>query len=257
MNRHRTSGAVAFARYAYPPNLLGYCGPDDHQALLEYADAEVVDGGLRQLAQGFDGAWPYLQLIAGCSGIDDPLEHRVVEAYWLGSPLLDAVDFRSLGSSLEERFRSRAGTDWDRLAELIPAGGIPHHSLHVFGVYPWVGLLRSGHVDRPLQVLDRCRIRWGTVVELIDDRAVVRYRPLTFERGVLALGEPTTESVTAGRGGRALAPNLEVGDTVAMHWDWICERLRPAQVSALRSYSQRTLDLINRLPVPGPAAVLS
>ena len=118
-------GAVAFARYAYPPNLLGYCGPDDHGALLEYADAQVVDGGLVQLARGFDGAWPYLQLIAGCSSIEDPLDARVVEAYWVGSPLLEAVGLSDLGSSLESRFKSRAATEWDRLAELIPAGSLP------------------------------------------------------------------------------------------------------------------------------------
>ena len=27
-------GAVLFARYAYPPNELGYCGPDDAAAIL-------------------------------------------------------------------------------------------------------------------------------------------------------------------------------------------------------------------------------
>ena len=27
-------GPVLFARYAYPPNALGYCGPDDPAALL-------------------------------------------------------------------------------------------------------------------------------------------------------------------------------------------------------------------------------
>ena len=62
-------GPLLFARYAYPPNALGYCGPQDHRALLEYAAAGVVDRGLRELAQGFDGAWPYLRLIAEAAGI--------------------------------------------------------------------------------------------------------------------------------------------------------------------------------------------
>jgi len=33
------SGAAMFARYAYPPNELGYCGPGDGQDLLEFAHA--------------------------------------------------------------------------------------------------------------------------------------------------------------------------------------------------------------------------
>jgi len=251
------SGAVTFARYAYPPNLLGYCGPTDHGALLEYADAQVVDGGLVELARGFDGAWPYLQLIAGCSSIGDPLDPKVVEAYWIGNPLLETVGMSDLGSSLEERFRSRAASEWERLSDLIPAGGLPHHSLHVFGVYPWLGLLRSGHVDQPMHVLDRCRIRWGTIEALVDDHAIVTYQPLAWREGRLVLGERTTERVTAADQGRALALGLEVGDVVSMHWDWICERLSPEQLRALQSYSQRTLDLVNGLPVPGPAAVLS
>ena len=39
--------------------------------------------------------------------------------------------------------------------------GAPQHSLHVFAVYPWLGLLRGGMDGPPLEVLDRCRIRWG------------------------------------------------------------------------------------------------
>ena len=33
-----TAGPVVFARYAYPPNALGYCGPADSGALLKEAD---------------------------------------------------------------------------------------------------------------------------------------------------------------------------------------------------------------------------
>ena len=78
-----------FVRYAYPPNALGYCGPADFAAFREYAAAGVVDPGLVQLAQAFAGAWPYLELIAHGCGIGDPLDRRVVEAYWVGNGLLD------------------------------------------------------------------------------------------------------------------------------------------------------------------------
>ena len=35
-----------FVRYAYPPNALGYCGPDHSAAFREYAVAGVADQGL-------------------------------------------------------------------------------------------------------------------------------------------------------------------------------------------------------------------
>ena len=41
------------------------------------------------MAREFAGAWPYLELIAHGTGLDDPLDRRVVEAYWVGSPRLD------------------------------------------------------------------------------------------------------------------------------------------------------------------------
>ena len=58
------SGALRFARYAYPPNELGYCGPDASRQLLEQVSAGVDDHDLHRLLRGFEGAWPYLQLIA-------------------------------------------------------------------------------------------------------------------------------------------------------------------------------------------------
>jgi len=122
---HATPGPILFARFAYPPNELGYCGPPDSRALLHYGAAGFVDPGLGQLARGFAGAWPYLELIARATGIADPLDRRVVEAYWMGNELLDRVDMTLFGNSLLERFRRRAGSYWGHLSEAIPVGAYP------------------------------------------------------------------------------------------------------------------------------------
>ena len=53
--------------------------------------------GLELLARQFAGAWPYLEFIAGVSGIKDPLDRRVVEAYWLGNDLLERIDMKTFG----------------------------------------------------------------------------------------------------------------------------------------------------------------
>src|SRR5580693_7950991 len=98
-----------FVRYAYPPNALGYCGPADFAAFREYAVAGVVDRGLVRLARAFGGAWPYLELIAAGCGIGDPLDRRVVEAYWVGNDLLDKVPVTEIGDSMQDRFRHRTG----------------------------------------------------------------------------------------------------------------------------------------------------
>jgi Family of unknown function (DUF6390) len=241
-----TVGPLLFARYAYPPNSLGYCGPADHAALLEYGAAGVVDAGLVQLARGFEGAWPYLEIIAGANGIADPLDARVVEAYWVGNPLLDRVDMRSFGSHLLDRFRGRVGRSWEHIAESIPAGAAPHHSYHVFCVYPWLGLLRAGRTKEPLEVMDRCRIRWGQVVAATGELITVSSRPLVWDGRELGFGPPRLEPAAGATGGKGFLRDLVPGEWVSLHWDWVCDRLTAGQLEALRRYTRRDLNLANR-----------
>lgn len=251
-----STGPLRFARYAYPPNSLGYCGPDDHAALLEYGAAGVTDRGLVELARGFEGAWPYLEVIAGANGLADPLDPRVVEAYWVGNGLLDRVDVRGFGDFLDERFRGRAGRGWASIADTVPAGAVPHHSFHVFLVYPWVGLMRAGWSEHPLRVLDRCRIRWGIVAEVDGDLVTVRYRPLTWDGRDLRLGSSTIERVPAAIEGAGFVRDLQPGEWVSLHWDWVCDRLTPVQLRALRHFTFRHLRMANAVSHRPRAAVL-
>lgn len=250
------SGLQMFARYAYPPNERGYCGPDDHRALLEYRTAGAIDGGLASLARAFHGPWPYLQLIAERTGEGGPFSQRVVEAYWVGNDLLDRVDTHDFGHVVEARFKPRVGRSWPGMAEAIP-GGIPHHSFHVFVTYPWVGLLTETDRGEPLQILDQCRIRWGRVEAIAGDTAVVRSRHLTWDGHRLDLGPPSVETVTVAVGGLGFTDPLRPGDWVSMHWGWICDRLTHRQLADLRRYSGRQLRMTNeKLDHPGPAMVL-
>jgi len=243
-----TDGPLLFARYAYPPNELGYCGGEDHRALLEQTSAGVVDGDLRQRLREFEGAWPYLELIAAANHLDDPLDAQVVEAYWLGSRLLERVGPALLAGSLDERFRRRAGRSWPALVEAIPNGALPHHSFHVLGIYPFVGLLRSGVVSEPLHVLDRCRIRWGRVLAVVDDTAVVESQPLEWDGHRLVLGAVRDEMAVTGEGTMRLSRGLTPGDWCSLHWDWVCDRLKPTQVRSLRHYTQTQLAAVNDAP---------
>lgn len=239
-------GAQLFVRYAYPPNSRGSCGPPDSDALLHYGQNRVTDQGLAQLARGFAGAWPYLELIAATSGIADALDRRVVEAYWVGNPLLRSVGVSDMGNSMEDRFRARTGSRFGHLADDVIAGGVPHHSFHVFDVYPWLGLLTDARrFSTALEVLDRCRIRWGRVVSLMGDEAVVRSAPLVWDGVQLALGDPCTETVRYAVAGSGFIDDLVVGDVVSLHWDWICDRLTTRQLQQLQYYTDRHLRIAN------------
>lgn len=246
------TGPVLFARYAYPPNELGYCGPGDSSALLEGAAAADQSGELTHLATHFDGAWPYLALIARCNGIDDPLDRRVVEAYWTGNELLWRVPASALFVSLRERFEARAGTQFSAMLAAASVS-VAQHNFHVFAVYPWLGLLRAGMDGAPLEVLDRCRIRWGQVDTVAGDFAWVRSRALGFDGHHLTLGNERLERVRHRLDGVGPVPRLAPGDAVALHWDWISDRLTPQALHWLVACTRRNLAAVNALPRPGPA----
>jgi hypothetical protein len=249
------SGPVLFARYAYPPNALGYCGPSDATEFLETAldGRHITD--LTRLAARFEGAWPYLQLIASCNGIADPLDYRVAEAYWVGNQLVARVPQSALARSMGSRFEIRAGRRFDSLVSAVPAGGIPQHNFHVFAVYPWLGLLRAGTDGPPLEVLDRCRIRWGRVLTVAGDLVVVRSRELCFDGSRLTLGPDRVEKARYSLDGATLTADLQPGDTVSLHWDWVCDRLSPSALRWLQYCTLRNLDAVNSLAEPGPAVV--
>jgi hypothetical protein len=249
-------GPTLFARYAYPPNERGSCGPPQYRTLFEYGVAAEVDPGLELLARGFAGAWPYLEFIAGVSKIPDALDHRVVEAYWLGNALLDRIDMATFGNALMDRFRKQMGRSWSHLSEAIPAGAVPHHSFHVFHVYPWVGLLGNGRGE-PLEVLQRCRIRWGQVVNVLGDEVIVRSQPLHYDGRRLHLATPQLETVTGGINGVAPVSDLQPGEWVGLHWGWVCDRLTPRQLRNLRRFTELHLQIVNeRVVHSGPAMTL-
>ena len=123
-----------------------------------------ADVDVPSLARGFSGAWPYQQVLAELAGIDDPLDERVVRAYWTGNELTDRVGNVRFGSALLERIRPQAGHYWGHLTDDLLAEASPTHAFHVFGVYPWSRLLETG-LPEPLNVLDSCRIGWAEVVD--------------------------------------------------------------------------------------------
>jgi uncharacterized protein DUF6390 len=217
------AGVLLFARYAYPPNELGYCGPDGAAAMLRPDEPAEIARRARQ----FDGAWAYLEFLAGAAAIDDPLDAAVVEAYWIGNELLDAVQGAALVGFLRDRFAGQPGGTWREAGDRAAA----HHSFQVFEVYPWATLLRRTGNPAAVSVLDRCRIRTGTVLAVAGEQATVRSRPLIFDGHDLIAGPPADELVNWAAEGRSLLPGLSAGDRVTLHWDWVCDVVTAEQAA--------------------------
>jgi hypothetical protein len=227
------AGRTLFARYAYAPNDLGYCGPAESAALFELGVTGHTDVDVERIARGFSGAWPYVTLLAELTGIDDPLDERVVRAYWTGGPLLGELDRKAFAARLIDVIGSQAGHYWGHLSTDLLPEVTATHGFHVFGVYPWSRLLGVAP-EQPLHVLDRCRIRWGEVLAADGDQVVVRSRRLTWDGCQLGLAAATEERVRLRSNGRGFVDRPVPGEWLALHWDWVCDRLTFAERAELQ-----------------------
>ncbi len=235
-------GRLTFARYAFMPNSLGYCGGPQDKELLDYAVEDAADDGMNHLIRQFQAAWPNLVFIAEASGIGDPFDSRVVEAYWVGNDVLRRVEPVDFHEYLTEKIARRIPKRLHKyIAGKVPAGARPHHSFHVFDVGTRTGLLETN-----IDTMDRCRIAWGVVESIAGDMVHVRYEPVVLSEGNLALGEPVTREARRTAEGQSYLKDLKAGEAVSLHWDWVCDRLSPSQVARLSSETAHHIRIANQ-----------
>ncbi|MCC9181753.1 DUF6390 family protein [Mycolicibacterium mageritense] len=241
-----TDGPRLFGRYAYAPNQLGYCGPADGAALRDGSEDEI-----RAVARRFSGVWPYLRVLSRMTGIADPLDHRLVESYWLGGGVGDRLDSAEFYAELLAVIGPQAGHYWTHLTPELAEEAAGNHCFHVFGVYPWSRLLGKGMGEHPIRILDSCRITPAEVLARDRDRIEVRTRTLTWDGRCLSLSEPWAREIAVFVDGHSALPDVAAGDHIALHWDRICGPLDAAQVHTLDESTKRQLLLTNRrLAVP-------
>jgi hypothetical protein len=240
-NTKDTQGVEMFARYAYAPNALGYCGPP---LGLTLRDGTVDD--VRSAATKFSGAWPYLRVLSTLTGIADPLDHRLVESYWLGGGVGADLDGDEFFDALLTIIGPQAGRYWSHLTADLAHEAAANHCFHVFGVYPWTRFLGRGMDEHPLSVLDNCRITWGTVVSRAGDDVEVMCQRLVWDGHALALSESSARPLDVWADGYSAVPDVAVGDSVAVHWGRLCGRLQPEQVSALAESTDRQLRVTSQ-----------
>ena len=236
-----------FARYAYAPNALGYCGPPLGATLRDGSVDEV-----RRAATRFSGAWPYLRVLSVLTGIADPLDYRLVESYWLGGGVGADLDPQDFFDALLAIIGPQAGRYWSHLTADLAYEAAGNHCFHVFGVYPWtrfLGRRNSGNRSRdhhPLSVLDNCRITPGTVLSRAGDRVEVLCQTLVWDGRALTLSQPSARVLEVWADGYSAVPDVAVGDQVAVHWGRLCGRLSPQQVRALADSTDRQLRITSQ-----------
>lgn len=230
--------------YAYPPNSLSLCGPvnrkTDVAGYRTQGPATETDAGTDELLSRFKTMYPYLVHIASHNGIRDPFDPDVVDAYWIGNPLLDRIlpvqtarfltDTLGLNRTLDrKRYRT--------LMEGTAVSGIPHHAYHVCAVWR-----RTGRDDIPHTVdsMDACIVNYGIVRSVENTAVTVTTRRIESRGGLLAFSSPILRRLAAVSG-----EPIRVGDTVSYHWGVVCAKLSPVQRENLRRYTSLSVAAVN------------
>ncbi len=241
------NGLLYCAQYAFPPNLLGYCGPAKSNELLGYRSEQIADKGLNEILVHFETLYPYLTLIAYENNIRDPFDPRVVEAYWIGNSLLHSVTQKKIYShfadtlALKKKLKQQ---DFKWLIGKIPQGSLPTHAFHVLNIF-----VRTGHqmVHHTLETMDNCRIGWGRIVSRsMNYRWVeVETQALIFQDGKLTLSTPIIKKIflplTSGKNNK-----YKIGSNISFHWHTACGFLSTRQIQNLKKYTQLAIDLANK-----------
>ncbi|MGH3262622.1 MAG: DUF6390 family protein, partial [Trebonia sp.] len=134
---------------------------------------------------------------------------------------------------------------WAHLSGALLPEAAPTHGFHVFGVYPWSRLLRSPATGEALRVLDECRIRWGRVVGVDGEHVIVTCRRLGWDGTRLALRAAGEQRVRMSVDGEGFVTDPRPGQWLALHWDWVCDRLTDEQRHELARGTEWQLAVTN------------
>jgi len=239
-------GVALCSRYSFGPNRLHYCGPDASAEVLAYIKNGASDLGLEALLAKFGTLYPYLQLIAESNGIADPFDKRVVEAYWLGNPLLQKVSRQEFYEHLidKQEIKKRQGPKVFRwLEKKITQHALPHHSFHVLNIWK-----RTGNVERlhTLESMDACRVSAGEVLAVDGPKITVKRRPIVYQGGKLSLGKPEGAQATRHLEANFDIEQLQPGVIISMHWGQPCEVITKKQAEELEKYTLQSIAFANQ-----------
>lgn len=235
--------------YSIPSYSLGFCGPQDKKSkkiLTSFSLGKPVSKKLvRHIFAKFEAAYPYYRLIAKKNNLPDPLDEKVVRAFWVGNNLLKKCNQSDLQNLICTDFCRPGLLTKDQAKKKsaqVLKGAFPHHSFHV---------LVLGAVSAQVKVkgtmLDLCRISWGKVIELKIDppagggKLKIIYKPLTLSNK-LKLGAMVKKEI---EWNRKIVPNVKIGNWVSFHWGQVCQVLDHKSVKNLQIYTKNSINLAN------------
>lgn len=237
-----SDGLETFFRFVFPPNKLNYCGPEGiHKKIIEFLKGKKeLRNELGSSIHEFKAAYSYLKLITKSNFMRDPLDERVVEAYWIGNELLEKVSDSALKRMIHSEFPKFNSVPEEVLLKLVlnfPSGALPHHSFHVFHLFSL-----TDKVIPVVEYMDCCRIGFGKVKSFGENKLMISFKPIVALNDNLLFGDTALKELDFIP---ELFPNLREESLIAFHWNTACMELTHNQFGSLRHYTQHSMDVIN------------
>lgn len=250
----KQAGELLHTKHAFPPNSLGYCGPDVRGRILDYLHNHSDGESLLPVLTKFEAAYPFVRMIAKSTG-KSPFDYKVTEAYWLGNSLLNRVEpvefyefaHQDLAPS-RKTVGKKDGLRKEEAKSLFRELGFnakPHHTFYVLGMYARSSD-KSGTEEKLLELMDSCRISWGRVSEVKRETLVVERPSLTLTRDRISLTRPNKKEITYDPEIHPFS-NIHIGDWVSIHWNFASEKLLPYQLKNLKQFTALDIEATNRL----------
>lgn len=237
-------GVALCARYAFGPNRLHLCGPDQNREVLDYLANNQSDTGLKNILQGFQTMFPYLKFIAQENQIRDPFDTKVVEAYWLGNSLLDNISKNTLWQyfKYDRRFPKLLGKNYSYLENKISHGARCHHSFHVLNIWK-----RTGHkkVEHTLESLQKCIISVGRLTRIDGPFLYLKARLLNLVSNRFVLEEVKEIKINRRLNDEGWLEDAKINDFITFHWDLPCDIISLKQANKLIHYTEESIKLAN------------
>jgi len=243
------NGILFHAKHAFMPNLLGYCGPDERGRIQQELEGGKPGESLVRTLEKFEAAYPFLKLIARGAG-REVFDYAVPEAYWIGNGLLAEVPASEFYTFSHRELKGRDPRKVREVFKELDGAAPPHHSFYVMSTFATSSVPDGPNITNEAhrkiaELVDNCRISWGTVKKVGKQELQVESRPLKAEDGRLALATPAIRQVKYNPGVRPFA-SVKRGDVVSLHWNYACDVLTPRQSTNIAKYTAADLGLINR-----------
>ncbi len=245
----RESGVLVHAKYAYMPNCLGYCGPDENGSIREGLEQGREGESLVTALQKFEAAFPFLRLIARSTG-REVFEYAVPEAYWIGNSLLEDVPVQEYYRFSHQELKGRDPRSVGEFFRALGGRALPHHTFYVLGSFA-APLLADGESlaneaqEKVLASMDSCRISWGKVRRIGKGSLEVSTRPLELRDGRMRLAPPEVKEVSYNPSVKPFQ-TIKPGDVVSIHWNYACDLLTERQQGNIAKYTDADIGLVNR-----------